>query len=149
MIKIRVAVAGDLAAVQALVDAAYAPYIPRLGRAPGPMSDDYAAAIAQRQVHLLEIDVMLAGLLVLIAEPEALLIDNIAVAPAFQGQDLGRRLMAFAEQTAKQRGLDRLRLYTNELMTENIGWYTRLGFHETHRAVQAGFRRVYMSRELG
>jgi ribosomal protein S18 acetylase RimI-like enzyme len=148
MTNIRPALAGDLTAVQALVNAAYAPYIPRLGRAPAPMMDDYAAAIAKGLVHLSEFDGRLAGLVVLIAEPDALLLDNIAVAPALQGQHVGRRLMEFAEETAKQYGLTRLRLYTNELMTENIGWYTRLGFRETHRGTEAGFRRVYMSRLL-
>ena len=138
MTNIRPAVADDLSAVQALVNAAYAPYIPRLGRAPGPMTDDYAAAIAKGLVHLIETDSTLAGLVVLIAEPDALLLDNIAVAPAAQGQKIGRRLMEFAEETAKQRGLPCLRLYTNELMTENIGWYTRLGFRETHRGGTSG-----------
>ena len=148
MTIIRLAVAHDLMAVQALVNAAYAPYIPRLGRAPGPMTDDYAASIARGEVYLIETDGMLAGLVVLIAEPDALLLDNIAVAPAAQGQKIGRRLMAFAEQMARQRGLSRLRLYTNELMTENIAWYMRLGFRETHRGTEAGFRRVYLTREL-
>ncbi|HTJ89861.1 MAG TPA: GNAT family N-acetyltransferase [Acidocella sp.] len=148
MTNIRPAVAGDLAAVQTLVRAAYAPYIPRLGRAPAPMTDDYAAAIAKGLVYLSEIDGMLAGLVVLIAEPDALLVDNIAVAPALQGQKIGRCLMEFAEETAKQHGLGRLRLYTNALMTENIGWYARLGFRETHRGTEAGFWRVYMSRQL-
>ena len=145
MAKVRPAVADDLGAVQALVNAAYAHYIPRLGRAPGPMTDDYAAAIAQGFVHVIEMDSMLMGLVVLIAEPDALLVDNIAVAPAAQGQKIGRQLMTFAEDTAKQLGLPCLRLYTNELMTENIGWYTRLGFRETHRVTEAGLRRVYMS----
>jgi len=149
MTNIRLALPEDLNAVQALVNAAYAPYIPRLGRAPGPMTDDYAVAIGNGSVHLIESDGMLAGLVVLIAEPDALLLDNIAVAPAAQGQKVGRRLMEFAEETAKQRGLACLRLYTNVLMTENIGWYTRLGFRETHRGGQAEFERVYMSRRLG
>ena len=150
MTNIRLALAEDLTAVQSLVNAAYAPYIPRLGRAPGPMTDDYATAIANGLVHLIETDGMLAGLVVLIAEPDALLLDNIAVAPAAQGQKIGRRLMEFTEETAKQRGLPCLRLYTNELMTENIAWYTRLGFRETHRGgTEPGLRRVYMSRQLG
>ena|ERR1700722_5034326 len=149
MTNVRLALAEDLKAVQALVNAAYAPYIPRLGRMPGPMTDDYAAAIANGLVYLIEIDGVLAGLVVLIAEPDALLLDNIAVAPAAQGQKIGRRLMEFAEEMAKQRGLACLRLYTNVLMTENIGWYARLGFRETHRGREAGFERVYMSRRLG
>lgn len=148
MTNIRPALTGDLKAVEALVNAAYAHYIPRLNRAPGPMTDDYAASIANGFVYLFEIDGMLAGLVVLIAEPDALLLDNIAVAPAAQGQKIGRRMMEFAEETAKQRGLPCLRLYTHVLMTENIGWYTRLGFRETHRGTEAGLERVYMSRRL-
>jgi hypothetical protein len=33
-------------------------------------------------------------------------------------------------------------------MTENLSLYARLGFVETHRAVEQGFSRVFMRRAL-
>ena len=40
--------------MEAIVQAAYAPYVPRIGRKPGPMLDDYGARIRAKQVHVLE-----------------------------------------------------------------------------------------------
>jgi ribosomal protein S18 acetylase RimI-like enzyme len=78
-----------------------------------------------------------------------MLLDNIAVDPACQGAGLGRELLAFAEQTARAAGHDVIRLYTNAAMTENIALYTRIGYAETHRVGEKGFRRVYMEKKLG
>jgi GNAT superfamily N-acetyltransferase len=36
--------------------------------------------------------------------------------------------MAFAEEEAKRQGSARVILYTNEKMTENIGFYEKLGY---------------------
>src|SRR6185312_9837699 len=43
---IRRAEPEDRAAIESIVRAAYAVYIPRIGKPPGPMLDDYAALIA-------------------------------------------------------------------------------------------------------
>jgi hypothetical protein len=42
-----------------------------------------------------------------------------------------------------------MRLYTNELMHENLVVYGKLGWLEYDRAEQDGFRRVFMKKELG
>ena len=42
---IRPATAHDVAPVQALIEAAYALYIPRIDARPGPMLEDYAALL--------------------------------------------------------------------------------------------------------
>ncbi|MFV0927288.1 MULTISPECIES: GNAT family N-acetyltransferase [Pseudomonas] len=146
---IRPATAHDVAPVQALIEAAYALYIPRIGAKPGPMLEDYAALIAQGRVEVFEEQGQVLGVLVLIAQADGLLLDNVAVSPAAQGRGLGRQLMAHAEARARQLGLEVVRLYTNEAMSENLGLYERLGYRETHRAVQAGFRRVFMEKRLG
>ncbi|MEJ5039543.1 GNAT family N-acetyltransferase [Pseudomonas sp. B21-036] len=146
---IRPATAHDVAPVQALIEAAYALYIPRIGARPGPMLEDYAALIAQCRVEVFEEQGQVLGVLVLIAQADGLLLDNVAVSPAAQGRGLGRQLMAHAEARARQLGLEVVRLYTNEAMSENLGLYERLGYRETHRAEQAGFRRVFMEKRLG
>jgi GNAT superfamily N-acetyltransferase len=144
----RPAKPGDAAALRALVRAAYAKYVPRLGREPAPMLDDYAARIAAGQAWVLEEDGALVGALILEDEPGALMLYNIVIAPEAQGKGIGRRLIAFTEAEARRRGYALLRLYTNELMVENVAMYPRLGFTETHRGSEAGHRRVYFEKRL-
>jgi GNAT superfamily N-acetyltransferase len=144
----RPAKPGDAAALRALVRAAYAKYVPRLGREPAPMLDDYAARIAAGQAWVLDEDGALVGALILEDEPGALMLYNIAIAPEAQGKGIGRRLIAFTEAEARRRGYGLLKLYTNELMVENVAMYPRLGFTETHRGSEAGHRRVYFEKRL-
>jgi GNAT superfamily N-acetyltransferase len=146
---IRLAREGEAETLRSLVRAAYAHYVPRLGREPAPMTDDYAARIAANQAWLLELEGQPIGALVLEDTEEGLLIDNIAIAAEARGTGQGRRLMAFAEEEARRRGHARCWLYTNEKMVENIALYTRLGYRETHRAEQHGHRRVFMEKPLG
>ncbi|MBA1158105.1 GNAT family N-acetyltransferase [Microvirga mediterraneensis] len=148
MHHIRLAQLDDLAAVEAIVQAAYSPYIPIIGQRPGPMLDDYAALIAKRCVHVLVAEKEVAGILVLVPDDGAMLLDNVAVHPDRHGRGYGRALIAFAERLARERGFKAIRLYTNEAMSENIRLYERLGFLETHRAEEKGFRRVYMTKLL-
>jgi ribosomal protein S18 acetylase RimI-like enzyme len=145
---IRLATIADCDRVEAIVTAAYSPYIPQIGRKPGPMEDDYTALIQQQAVRVLEDELQIKAVLVLIPEAATLLLDNIAVDPAFQHQGIGRRLLVFAEQTAREAGLSAIRLYTNQAMTENIALYTRIGYVETHRGTTNGLHRVYMIKRL-
>jgi GNAT superfamily N-acetyltransferase len=145
---LRLATPADLAAVESIVHAAYEPYVARMGRKPGPMLDDYAALVAEGRVHVLEIGGVVEGLVVLIPLANSMLLDNIAVAPSGQGKGLGRKLLEFAEATAGAAGYGSISLYTNEMMVENIGLYGRIGYVETHRAEEYGFRRVYMRKVL-
>lgn len=146
--RIRQAGPGDRDAIEVIVQAAYAPYIRRIGRKPGPMLDDYGALIADGRVSVLVDRQEIRGLVVLIPDGNALLLDNVAVDPRAQGCGYGRMLLSFAEEEARRTGARTLRLYTNEAMTENLALYGRLGFVETHRAVEKGLRRVYMTKIL-
>lgn len=144
----RRATATDLAAVEAVVRDAYSPYILRMRRKPGPMLDDYAARIRDGTAWVLEADGTVTGVLVLLDEPDHLLLENIAVAPAHHGTGLGRMLMQFAEAEAQRRGYREIRLYTHQSMVENIALYLRLGYRETGRGEHQGFRRVFFSKPL-
>ena len=147
---IRRARPADRAAVEAIVHAAYAIYVDRVGKPPGPMLDDYARLIADGAVSVLEdADGTIAAIVVLVPHPGHLLLDNIAVRPDRQGQGFGRQLIAFAEAEARRLGFTQLRLYTHEKMTENIALYKRLGFVGTGRGHQAGYDRVFMTKQFG
>jgi hypothetical protein len=69
--------------------------------------------------------------------------------PTAQGSGFGGRLLAFAEDAARQAGYRVIRLYTNAAMTENIARYLRIGYVETRRDGEKGFRRVYMEKQIG
>jgi hypothetical protein len=56
--------------------------------------------------------------------------------------------MQLAEDEARRHGLPEVRLYTNAAMTENVSYYARQGYRETHRAVDEGFDRVFFVKEL-
>lgn len=146
---IRRARPADRAAVEAIVAAAYAVYIARLGKPPAPMLDDYRRLIAAGAVSVLEQPAgTVAALVVLLPKSDHLLLDNIAVDPRHQGQGLGRRLVDFAESEARRLARGELRLYTHVTMSENIALYTHLGFLETRRRHEGGYDRVFMSKPL-
>lgn len=145
---IRTATAHDVAAIELIVQAAYAPYIERIGRKPVPMLEDYHQRVACGGVHVLDNAGRVQGFIILVAASNALLLDNLAVDPNAQGLGFGRQLMDFAEQQAVDSGYSNIILYTNEAMTENIALYTRRGYVKTHHCVENGLRRVYMSKQL-
>lgn len=146
--EIRRAEPEDVPAIRALVDAAYARYVPLIGKPPGPMLDNYEKRIRDDLVYLFEAGEGLAAVLVLIEKAGYMLLDNIAVAPACQGRGYGARLIRFTEEEAKRLGFSEVRLYTHEVMRENIGLYERFGFAVTHRAREAGYDRIYMNKKL-
>ncbi len=146
---IRPATAADVPAISRIVEAAYAPYVPRIGRKPAPMLDDHAARVRDGQAWVFVAGGAVAGMAVLLDEPDHLLLDNIAVDAAHRGTGIGRALMEFTEAEAARRGHAEVRLYTNEAMTENIALYGRIGYRETGRGGQSGYRRVFFAKSVG
>jgi ribosomal protein S18 acetylase RimI-like enzyme len=117
---IRKAMAEDTARIGAIARAAYAKYVPRIGREPAPMVADFAAEVAAGHVVVIGTAGAVDGYMIAWPEADAYLIDNIAIDPARQGQGLGRQLMDHAVGEAKHRRLSAIRLYTNAAMTENL-----------------------------
>ncbi len=147
-ISIQRATPADADQIAALTDAAYRRYVPVFGRKPQPMTADHSRLIAEHEVWVMRVGELIAGLLVLIDEPAALLIYSVAVAPDFQGRGLGRRLVAWAETRALTAGHTTVRLYTNERMNGNVGWYAAQGFSETSREPYLGSTLVHMAKAL-
>ncbi|MGA9868140.1 MAG: GNAT family N-acetyltransferase [Acetobacteraceae bacterium] len=146
--RVRPATAADLPAMTRIVAAAYAKYIARIGKPPAPMLDDYAAHVRAHAAWVIEDDGTVAGLIVLLPMDDHLQLDNIAVDPALHGRGVGRALMSFSEREAARRGYHELRLYTHEAMTENLAMYPALGWQETGRREEAGYRRVFFRKPI-
>lgn len=145
---LRPATREDLSAISGCARAAYVGYVPRIGREPAPMVADFEALAAAGEVHVLIDGGVLAGFIVMRSGAGHLFVENVAVHPDRQGRGFGRRLMAFAEAAARERGLPALELYTNVKMTENFAFYEGLGFVETERRHEDGFDRVYLRKTL-
>jgi ribosomal protein S18 acetylase RimI-like enzyme len=148
-VHLRRATAEDADFLRELARTAYAHYVERVGREPGPMVDDYDARVAEDECWVASTEPADdVGYLVLRVEPDHLLLDNVAVDPRHQGHGIGRQLLAFAEERARAHGRDEIRLYTHVTMVENIALYTRLGYVETHRERENSFLRVFMAKRL-
>jgi len=146
--RIRAAIAADVAVIGQIVEQAYRHYIPRIGKPPAPMLDDYAVRVSEGVVWVIEGGDAVAGVIVLLPRPDYLLLDNIAVALSRQRAGLGRQLLAFAEAEAVRRGYREIRLYTHRTMTENQRLYAATGYEETRRGTEAGYERVFMRKRL-
>lgn len=147
--SLRRAIAADAAPIGQLAERAYQKYVARIGRRPAPMDADYATLIGETNVWVLTCAGQLVGSLVTCVMADHLLLDAVAVAPEAQGHGYGALLLRRADGDARDAGLTEVRLYTNAAMTENLAFYPRHGYVETHRASQNGFDRVFFSKRLG
>jgi ribosomal protein S18 acetylase RimI-like enzyme len=148
LIPPRRAEIGDVAAIEALQRAAYARNRALLGVEPLPLQVDYREIVARMEVWLFEREAALQGVLALEAEPDALLIWSIAVAPEAQGVGLGNLMLDFAYARAREINRTTIRLYTGEKLRDNIGWYQRRGFAIDRVEALADRTVVYMSKRL-
>ncbi len=146
--ELRQAVAADATAIRELTRAAYAKWVPLIGREPKPMTADYVEAVRHNRFDLLYVDGKLAALIETIKQADHLLVENVAVSPAFQGRGLGRRLMAHAEALAAASDFAEIRLYTNKLFAENLRLYGRLGYRVDREEVLAVGVVVHMSKPI-
>jgi ribosomal protein S18 acetylase RimI-like enzyme len=142
----RLANPDDLTRLSDIVVAAYSIYLDRMDRPPAPMSHDLIPDVAAGRVWL--IGEPAAGLICLVPGDGSLLIENVAVHPDAQGRGMGRRLIEFAETRARELELPSIRLYANEVMTENLALYSHLGFREVDRRTEHGFNRVFMEKRF-
>ena len=155
---VRAATLEDVDDIERIIAEAFAPYIDRIGRAPAPMTVDYASLVRHTgQVHVVldgddngdgDDGGDTVGVLVTVDEPDHVLVDTVAVRAAHLGRGFGRVLLEFAEQRARARGCGEVRLYTNAAMAENLELYPHLGFVEVDRRVDEGFDRVYFSKAV-
>lgn len=145
---IRVATISDAEAVAALTRAAYAKWVPVIGREPLPMKANHAAFIRDHRVDLLFAGSDLVALLETIQHENDILIENVAVDPRFQKRGYGRKMLAYAEQLAAQAGVGIVRLYTNSLFEENLRLYASLGYEIEREEARNGGVAIYLFKRL-
>ncbi|MFI7010981.1 GNAT family N-acetyltransferase [Streptomyces sp. NPDC050145] len=144
---VRPATGADVEAVRAVTDAAYHPYIARIGVVPQPMEADHAANVAAGRVYVTG-EPEVVGLVVVEARPDHLFLDSVAVHPDAHGRGVGRTLLHFVDAHARALGLPEVRLYTNALMWENQKIYPRYGYEVVERRVDGPYDRIHYRRRL-
>ena len=138
----------DAAAVRDLTRAAYAKWVPLIGREPKPMVADYDHAVQAHLIDLMYEGADLVALIEMIPEADHLMIENVAVAPAMQRHGYGPALVAHAETMAAKLGFTEVRLYTNPLFAGNVALYTRLGYRVDREEVFLAGMVVHMSKRI-
>lgn len=148
-VAFRTAKPADVPDIQALVRAAYARWVPVIGREPLPMQADYAQAIRNFRFDILTVDGAMAGVLQTTSHERHFWIENIAVHPAHQGRGHGKAFLVLAEQLARHGRQNMIRLLTNAAFATNVALYEQFGFAVERSEDFMGGRTLYMGKAVG
>ncbi|MBZ9906090.1 GNAT family N-acetyltransferase [Mesorhizobium sp. BR115XR7A] len=147
-IRFRPAEPADAAAIRDIVRAAYAKWVPVIGREPLPMRADYEKAVAEHPFDLAVEDSRIVGMIETTLADDHLWIENVCVAPEAQGRGIGRLLLERAEIKAREAGRNGLRLLTNGAFEANVSLYKRHGYTVDREEPFMNGVTVYMSKRL-
>ncbi|QND63378.1 GNAT family N-acetyltransferase [Mesorhizobium loti] len=147
-IRFRPAEPADAAAIRDIVRAAYAKWVPVIGREPMPMRADYDKAIAEHPFDVAIEGDQIVGMIETILAEDHLWIENVCVAPQAQGRGIGRLLLELAERKAIEAGRHELRLLTNGAFEANVSLYKKHGYVIDREEPFMGGMTVYMSKRL-
>lgn len=141
-VRLRPATAGDIPAILAVTQAAYASYTGRIDPPSGVFAEN--AEGVQRYLKLGGVIVAQAGDEIVGAiryqsHDDHVYLGRLAVLPSWQRRGIGRRLIAAVEEWTTLLGLDEVRLNVRLELTENHVLYQRLGYIEDG---QAAFERA-------
>lgn len=148
VVNLRPAGPADAAAIRDIVRAAYAKWVPVIGREPLPMRADYDKAVAEHQFDLAVEGNEIVGMIETIPAEDHLWIENVCVAPQAQGRGIGRLLLEHAERKAIEAGRHELRLLTNGAFEANVSLYKRHGYAIDREEPFMDGMTVYMSKRL-
>jgi GNAT superfamily N-acetyltransferase len=147
-IRFRPAETADAATIRNIVRAAYAKWVPVIGREPLPMRADYDKAVAEHPFELAVEDGRIVGMIETTLADDHLWIENVCVAPEAQGKGIGRLLLERAETKAREAGRPELRLLTNGAFEANVSLYKRHGYTIDREEPFMNGVTVYMSKRL-
>ena len=147
-IRFRPAERADAAKIRDIVRAAYAKWVPVIGREPLPMRADYDKAVAEHPFDVVVEDGRVVGMIETMLEDDHLWIENVCVAPQAQGRGIGRLLLERAEGKARAAGRRELRLLTNGAFEANVSLYRKHGYTIDREEPFMNGVTVYMSKKL-
>ena len=138
----------DIPAIRALVQIAYAKWIPLIGREPLPMSANYDQTIDLHRFDLFFRGADLVAILETKENDDHLLIENVCVAPDCQRAGLGKSLLRAAEDIAASKSYKVIRLDTNKLFSGNVELYQCSGYEIDWEKPIAHGVHVHMAKTL-
>ena len=124
---------------------AYQKYVERMGKEPAPMRPVFEK---EDEVFVCEKDKQIVAFAIIVKINDQIILDNIAVDPAYQNKGIGNNFIEFIEQYLIKQGVNKYQLYTNEKMFENIDWYQKIGFKIFKKVTEKGFKRIYFEKKL-
>ena len=144
----RQGTAADIDTIRAFTRQSYAKWVPLIGREPLPMSANYEQTIETNRFDLFYQDQELAALLETINNEDHLLIENVCVAPFLQRMGIGKSLLDYAEELAKDACYDMIRLNTNKFFEGNVDLYLRHGYAIDWEKPVVGGIHVHMKKSI-
>jgi len=147
-LPLRTALPHEGAALRDLARAAYAKWVPVLGREPRPMQADYEAAIKTFRFDVIKVDGTIVASIQTEPREGHFWVESVAVAPELQGQGVGNRLLAHAEVLARAAGFSEIRLLTNGKMMDNRRLYAKVDYTEDLEEPFGDGTVVYLSKRL-
>ncbi|TPK83021.1 GNAT family N-acetyltransferase [Mesorhizobium sp. B2-4-17] len=147
-IRFRPAEPADAATIRDIVRAAYAKWVPVIGREPLPMRADYVEAVGEHPFDLAVEEDRIIGMIETMLADDHLWIENVCVWPQAQGRGIGGLLLQRAEQKALEADRPELRLLTNGAFEANVSLYKRHGYAIDREEPFMNGTTVYMSKRL-
>ena len=101
--------------------------------------------------HIATMDGQLVGCIFCREENNALYVGKLAISPTRQGNGIGTRLLALAEDVARERNLPALELQTRIELTGNHAFFRSRGFVKSGEGAHAGYERptwIWMRKAL-
>jgi GNAT superfamily N-acetyltransferase len=137
VVAVRWASAADRAAVVKVLQRAFADYDGRLQPPPGALTETEGSVRAHLKrggrVALAFIEGAPVGVLFVERKGDALFLSRVSVVPEKRGSGITARMVALAEELARQEGAGSLTLRVREVLAQNLALFERLGFRETGR----------------
>jgi GNAT superfamily N-acetyltransferase len=113
------------------------------------MTADYDRAVTEHIIDLVEERGEPLALIEMVAAPDHLLIENLAVRPDQQGRGLGDLLLRHAETLALSMQFAETQIYTNAAFASNLAFYSKRGYEEYRREkVVSGSTTIFMRKKL-
>ncbi len=136
-VQLRPATVADVPAILAVTKAAYAPYTDRFDPPSGVVREQPESVeryFVTGGVIVADKDGEIVGAVRYEPHDDYLYLGRLAVAPAWQGRGIGRRLVEAVEEWALLLGLDEVHLGVRMELTENRDLYRHLGYVENGTA---------------
>lgn len=132
----------------AIAGEAYGKYTGRFDEPPAPTLLDYEDVARTSEVFVYADGDELLGMVTIERSPseEFLILRNLAVRTAAQGAGIGKSLTDYVESEARESDAAGVRLWTRSEMRENIRFYTRLGYRETHTDTDGRSSRIHLAK---